>query len=122
MACLVADLHDLGVKQILRSDKPGFWLAADLPTTPRMIHAPQHLEKRRCIVLPPIREKHRHLPHTGDHLGNQCGGLRLSAWSKVDPQQKPAAHRQGRMDPLHLSWSQLGMCLIELDTWHVDLL
>ena len=50
MACLGADLHDVGVKPVVRSDKPGVRLAADLLTTPRTIHAPQHLEERRSLA------------------------------------------------------------------------
>src|SRR4029450_54271 len=43
----------------------------------------------------------------------------LRAWSKVDPEQKPAPHRQRCMNPFHLFRSQFGMRLIQLHPWDI---
>src|SRR5215813_7414597 len=121
MASRVADLDDLGVEQVLGGDEPGMRLPPHLPPPSATIDDAQHLEQRRAIGFPSIGEKDGNLLHAGDDLGHQRGGLLLRARADVDPEQKPASHRQGGMDPRHLARTQFGMGFIQLDAGHVHL-
>jgi hypothetical protein len=57
MACLVADLHDLRIVQVVRGHEPGFGLAAHFPTPARTIDDSHDLQQRRRIGLPPVCQK-----------------------------------------------------------------
>src|SRR5215470_3358871 len=118
MPRLVADLDHLGVEQGLRSHQPGLRLAAHCPTTPGTIHNTHDLEQRRRVGLPSIGEKQRKLSNPRDDLRDQRGGCVLRSWAKVDPEQKPTPHRQGRMHPLDLLGTEFRMGLIQLHALH----
>src|SRR5215813_12421026 len=116
-----ADLDHLGVEQVLGGHEPGFRLAPHLSPPSATINDAQHAEQRRAVSFPAIGEKDGHLPHAGDDLGDQCGGVLLRARANVDPEQKPTPHRQGGMNPGHLAWTQFGMGFVQLDARHVHL-
>src|SRR5215831_3198859 len=117
MACLVADLHDLRIEQVWGGHKAWFGLAAHLPTTPATIYHPQHLKQRGGIGLPPIRQEEWDRSGARHNLRDQRGRHLLGARADVDPQEKPAAHGQGGMDPRHLAWTQFRMSFIQLHPW-----
>ena len=96
---LVADLHDLGIKEMLGSDQLWFRLAPHPPAPAATIDNAQHLEQRCTLGFPAICEKEEKFPHPSNHLGQHHGGLLLRTRANIDPEQKPAPHRQGRMDP-----------------------
>ena len=121
MASRGADLDDLGVEQVLGGDEPRTRLPPHLPPPSTTIDDAQHLEQRRARGFPASSEKKGDLPHAGDDLGHQCGGLLLRARSDVDPEPKPAAHCHGGVDPRHLAWAQFGMGFVHLDAGHVHL-
>src|SRR5919199_4085147 len=116
---LVANLHNLGIKEMLRSDQPWFRLASYPPTPAATINYAQHLEQCCTISFPAIREKEGKFPHPGNHLGQQHGGLLLRTRADIDPEEKPAPHRQGRMDPRYLAWTEFRMGFIQLHPGHV---
>src|SRR5262252_917429 len=118
---LVADLHDLGIKEMLGSDQPWFRLAPHPPAPAATIDNAQHLEQGCAISFPAIREKEGKCPHPGDHLGQHHGGLLLRTRADIDPEQKPAPHRQGRMDPRYLVRTEFRMGFVQLPPGHVHL-
>src|SRR5262245_51862632 len=122
MASVVTDLDNLCIEQMSRRYQPGLRLAAHCPTTPATIHSPNDLEQCRRIGFPPIREKERELPGARDDLRDQRGRCALGTRAKVDPEEKPAPHRQRCMDPFDLFGTELGMRLIQLHTCHLHVL
>jgi hypothetical protein len=66
---LVADLDNLGIKEMLGSDQPWFRLTPYLPSPAPTIANAQHLESGGAIGLPAIREKEGEFSHPSDHLG-----------------------------------------------------
>src|SRR5215471_15940057 len=64
---LVADLNDLGIKEMLGSDQPWFRLAPHPPAPAATIDNAQHLEQGCAISFPAIREKEGKFPHAGRH-------------------------------------------------------
>src|SRR5262249_18673245 len=110
-----------GVVRVLVGDEPGVRLAPHLPPPPATIDDAQYVEQRRATRFPAISEKEGYLAHAGNDLGDQLGGLLRRAWADVDPEQKPTPHRQGGMDPGHLTWTQFGMGFVQLDAGHIDL-
>ena len=117
----VTDLDDLGVKELLWGDQPRFWLPSHFPPPSTMIDNAHNLEQRCAIGFPAICEKNGEFPPAGDDLSYQRGSLLLRARTDVDPEQKPTAHRQGGMDPRHLTRTQFGMGLIQLDAGDIHL-
>src|SRR5262249_43056775 len=122
VASLVADLDHLGVKQASWCHESGLRLTSHVSTTPGTIHDTHDLDQRRRVGLPSICEKQGELPGPCDDLRDKGRGRVLRAWAKVDPKQKPAAHRQGRMHPLDLFGTEFRVRLIQLYPLHVHLL
>ena len=98
-----ADLHDLGglvphfhhlcVEQVVRGNQARFGVAPHFPTTPAPLHHPYHLEQRRGVGLPAVRQEEGQCPHAGDHLSDKRGRYLLRARAEIDPQEEPTAHR-----------------------------
>src|SRR5262249_11366580 len=109
-------------EQGVRRHQPGLRLAAHFPTPPPPIHDPHDLKQRRSIGLPPVRKKERELLRASDDLREQRGCCALGTRAKVDPEEKPAPHRQGRMYPFHLFGTEFGMRLIQLHALHLHVL
>jgi hypothetical protein len=116
---LSTHLDDLRVEQVWGGHKTWCGLAAHFPPPPATIPPPQHLEQRGGIGFPPIRQAARDRSGARHNLRSQRGGHRLRARADVDPQQQPAAHSQGGMDPRHLAWTQLRMGLSPWPPWDV---
>src|SRR4051812_15531428 len=102
MASVVTDLDNLRIEQMFGGYQPGLRLAAHFPPPSATIHDSQDLKQRRRIRLPPVRQKERELLRASDDLRAQRGCCALGTRTKVDPEEKPAPHRQGRMHPFHL--------------------
>jgi hypothetical protein len=122
VASLVADLDHWGVKQLFWRDESGLRLTSHVSTTPGTIHDAHDLEERRGVSFPAICEKQGKLPGTRDDLRDEGGCRILGTWSKVDPEQKPAAHRQSRMHPFHLFGTELSMGFIQVHALHLHVL
>ena len=118
---LVADLHDLGIKEMPGSDQLWFRLAPHPPAPAATIDNAQHLEQRCTLGFPAICEKEGKFPHPSNHLGQHHGGLLLRTRANIDPEQKPAPHRQGRMDPRYLARTEFRMGCVQLHPGHVHL-
>src|SRR4051794_6433616 len=116
---LITHLDDPPGEQDWGGHPAWFGLAPHCPPPPATIHHPQHLEERGGIGLPPIRQEERDCSGARHNLRDQRGRHLLRARADVDPQQKPAAHGQGGMDPRHLAWTQLRMGFIQLHPWDV---
>jgi hypothetical protein len=106
---------------VLRRDEPWFRLAPHLAPPSATIDDAQDLEQRRALGFPAIRKKEGEVPHTGNDLGHQRGSVLLRARADVNPEEKPTAHRQRRMNPEHLAGAEFGMGFIQLHAWHVYL-
>src|SRR5262247_1526602 len=122
MASVITDLDHLCIEQMARRYQPGLRLAAHCPTTLATLHSPNDLEQCRRIGFPPIREKERELPGARDDLRDQRGRCALGPRAKVDPEEKPAPHRQRCMDPFDLFGTEFGRRLIPLHTRHLHVL
>src|SRR4029453_11188209 len=122
MASVVTDLDHLRIEQMFGRYQPGLRLAAHFPTTPGTIHDPHDLKQRRSIRLPPVRQQEWELLRASDDLREQRGGCALGTRAKVDPEEKPAPHRQGRMHPFHLFGTEFGMRLIPWHALHLHVL
>jgi hypothetical protein len=117
----VTDLDDLGVQELLWDDQPGFGRPSHLPPPSTTRENAHNLEQRGARGFPTIGEKDGEVPPAGNDLSPQRGGLLLRAGADVAPEQKPTPHRQGRLDPRHLTRTPCGMRLLHLDTGHVHL-
>src|SRR5215471_19337162 len=122
MASMVTDLDHLCIEQMARRYQTWLRLAAYCPTTLATIHSPNDLEQCRRIGFPPIREKERELPGARDDLRDQRGRCALGTRAKVNPEEKPAPHRQRCMDPFDLFGTEFGMRLIQLHPRHLHVL
>jgi hypothetical protein len=119
---LVPHFHALCVEQVFRSDQARFGLAADFPPPPGPIHHAYHLKQRRGVGLPSVCQAERQRPYASHDLRNQRRSCVLGTRAKGHPQQEPAPHRQGRMDPLDSAPPPLGMGFIHLPPLALDVL
>src|SRR4029453_9601582 len=102
LASRIADLDNLGIAQGFGSHPPGLRLAAYFPTTLATIHAPDDLQERRRIGLPPVCEKEGEPLPARDDLRAQRRCRVLGTRSEVDPQEEPPPHSTRRMHPFDL--------------------
>ena len=116
---LGADLDNLGRKAMLGSDQPWCRLTPSLPSPAPTIDNAHHLEEGGALGFPAIRETAGECSHPSDHLGSPQGRLLLWTRTDIDPEQQPAPHCQGRMDPRSLVWTECRMGFIQLHPGHI---
>ena len=111
---MVPHLHDLRIEQVCGGHKSRFRLTTHFAPTSGTIDHSQHLEQRGGVGLPSIGQKEGDRSGARDDLRDQCGRHLLRARAGIDPQEKPAAHGQGGMNPRYLAWTQFRMGFIQL--------
>jgi hypothetical protein len=102
------DLDDLAIEQVPWWDQAWLGMAPMSATAAALVDPAEDLPEGDRIGFPAIVQPHRQATQARHYLRDQQGSALLGARAPVHPQHEPAAHGEGRVQPLDMESTPFG--------------